>query len=112
MKLSIYFGRHLGAQSGKLCAWEPILHRPILRLKICAKFKRTIPKIVHPMAELCAPGAECTVNDRLGKLVCPRVNDDQKIGVDDQKLSPGRPHDYWIFEGLIYENFVFFSYFC
>ena len=33
---------------------------------------------------------------RLGKLACPRVNDDQKIDVDDQKLNSGRPHDYWI----------------
>ena len=30
---------------------------------------------------------------RLGKLVCPRGNDDQKNGVDDQKLNSGRPHD-------------------
>ena len=30
---------------------------------------------------------------RLGKLVCPRVNDDQKIYLGDQKLNSGRPHD-------------------
>ena len=33
------------------------------------------------------------LNSMLGKLACPRVNDDQKIGVDDQKLNSGRPHD-------------------
>ena len=27
------------------------------------------------------------------KLACPRVNDDQKKDVDDQKLNSGRPHD-------------------
>ena len=34
--------------------------------------------------------------------MCPRVNDDQKIDVDDQKLSSGRPHDYgyWILKRL------------
>ena len=31
---------------------------------------------------------------RLGKLACPRVNDDQKIDVDDQQLNSGRPHGY------------------
>ena len=39
---------------------------------------------------------------RLRKLACPRVNDDQKIHVGDQKLSPGRPHDYWILKKFIY----------
>ena len=34
---------------------------------------------------------------RLGKLACPRVNDDPKKDVDDHKLDSGRPHDYWIF---------------
>ena len=33
---------------------------------------------------------------RLGKLACPRVN-------DDQKWNSGRPHDYWILESLFYE---------
>ena len=42
-------------------------------------------------------------HSRLGKLACPRVNDDQKIGVDDQKWNSGRPHDYWILESLFYE---------
>ena len=40
---------------------------------------------------------------RLRKLACPRVNDDQKIHMDDHKLSSGRPHDYWILERLLYE---------
>ena len=40
---------------------------------------------------------------RLGKLACPRVNDDQKMDVDDQKLNSGRPHDYWILESLFYK---------
>ena len=40
---------------------------------------------------------------RLGKLACPRVNDDQKIGVDDQKCNSGRPHDYWVLESLFYK---------
>ena len=31
---------------------------------------------------------------RLGKLACPLVNDDQKIDVDDQKLSSDCPPDY------------------
>ena len=38
------------------------------------------------------------LNDRLGKLACPRVNDDQKIAVDDQKQNSGRPHNYWILD--------------
>ena len=33
------------------------------------------------------------IHGRLGKLACPRVSDDQKSGVDDQKLNPSRPHD-------------------
>ena len=37
---------------------------------------------------------------RLGKLACPRVNDDQKKDVDHQILNSGRPHDYWILECL------------
>ena len=37
---------------------------------------------------------------RLGKLACPRVNDDQKMNVGDQKLNSGRPRDYWILESL------------
>ena len=45
---------------------------------------------------------------RLGKLACPRVNDDQKIHVDHPKLSSGRPHDYWILERLFYEILCFF----
>ena len=40
--------------------------------------------------------------------MCPRVNDAQKIHVDDQKLSSGRPHDYWILERLFYEILCFF----
>ena len=36
--------------------------------------------------------------NRLGKLACPRVNDDQKMHVEDQKLNSGRPHEYWILE--------------
>ena len=40
----------------------------------------------------------------IGKLACPRVNDDQKIDVDDQKLNSGRPHDNQLISGdsLIY----------
>ena len=38
--------------------------------------------------------------NRLGKFACPRVNDDQKIYVDDHKLNSGRPHDYWILENF------------
>ena len=30
---------------------------------------------------------------RVGKSACPRVLDDQKKAVDDQKMIPGRPHD-------------------
>ena len=45
---------------------------------------------------------------RLGKLACPRVNDDLKIHVDDHKLSSGRPHDNWILEKLSYEILCFF----
>ena len=43
------------------------------------------------------------LNTRLGKLLCPRVNGDQKIDVGDQKLNSGRPHDYWILESLFYK---------
>ena len=45
---------------------------------------------------------------RLGKLACPRVNDDQKIDVDDQKWNSGRPHDYWILESLFYKTLLIF----
>ena len=48
---------------------------------------------------------------RLGKLACPRVNDDHKIDVDDQKLNSGRPHDYWIFGSLFYIISLIFSVF-
>ena len=48
------------------------------------------------------------ISFRLGKLACPRVNDDQKIHVDDHKLSSGRPHDYWILERLFYEILCFY----
>ena len=48
---------------------------------------------------------------RLGKLACPRVNDDQKIDVDDQKCNSGCPHDYWILESLFYEVLFIFFYF-
>ena len=48
---------------------------------------------------------------RLGKLACPRINDDQKIHVDDQTLSSGRPHDFWILERLFYEILSFFPFF-
>ena len=41
--------------------------------------------------------------------MCPRVNDDQKIDVDNQKLCSGRPHDYWILERLFY-TILHFSY--
>ena len=48
---------------------------------------------------------------RLGKLACPRVNDNQKINVGDQKLNSGRPHDYWILENLFYKTSFIFSIF-
>ena len=48
---------------------------------------------------------------RLGKLACPRVNDDQKKDVDDQKLNSGRPHDYWNFLELSLYNTVGFPHF-
>ena len=41
----------------------------------------------------------CHVHTRLGKLACPRVNDDQKIAVDDKKLNSGRPHDDQLISG-------------
>ena len=41
-----------------------------------------------------------SVKCRLGKLACPRVKDDQKSGVDDQKLNSSRPHDDWSFGEL------------
>ena len=44
---------------------------------------------------------------RLGKLAGPCVNDDQKLHVDYQNLNSGRPHDYWIWERLIYEILCF-----
>ena len=46
---------------------------------------------------------------RLGKLACPRVNDDQKIHVDDQKWNSCRPHDYWILKSLFYKILFIFS---
>ena len=49
---------------------------------------------------------------RLGKLACPRVNDDQKIDVDDQKLNSGRPHDYWIFKSFLSIILLVFSPIC
>ena len=51
----------------------------------------------------------CCNSDRLGKFACPRVNDDQKIDVDDQKLNSGGPHDYWIFLELSLYDTVDFS---
>ena len=48
---------------------------------------------------------------RLGKLACPRVNDDQKKDVDDQKLNSGRPHAYWNFFELSLYNTVDFPHF-
>ena len=48
---------------------------------------------------------------RLGKLACPRVNNDQKINVGDQKLNSGRPHGYWILESLFYKISLIFSIF-
>ena len=36
---------------------------------------------------------------RLGKLACPRVNDDQKIAADYKKLNSGRPHDDQLISG-------------
>ena len=48
---------------------------------------------------------------RLGKLACPRVNDDQKINVGELKLNSGRPHDYWILESLFYKISFIFSIF-
>ena len=48
---------------------------------------------------------------RLGKLACPRVNDDQKIDVDDQKLNSGSPHDYWILENLFCKMLLIISIF-
>ena len=51
------------------------------------------------------------MNIHFGKLACPRVNDDQKIDVDDQKWTSGRPHDYWILESLFYKILFFCSIF-
>ena len=45
---------------------------------------------------------------RLGKCTFPCVNDEQKIDVDNQKLSSGRPHDYWISESLFFKILFFF----
>ena len=42
-------------------------------------------------------------------MACPRINDDQKIDVDDQKLNSGRPHDYWILENLFYDILLIFA---
>ena len=47
--------------------------------------------------------------NRLGNLACPRVNDDQKIYVGDQKFNSGRPHDYWTLESLFYKILFIFS---
>ena len=48
---------------------------------------------------------------RLGKVACPRVNDDQKIDVDDHKFNSGRPHDNWILENLFYDILLIFAIF-
>ena len=50
-------------------------------------------------------------NVRLGKLACPRVNDDQKIYVGDQKSNSGCPHDYWTLESLFYKTVFILSMF-
>ena len=45
--------------------------------------------------------------------MCPRVNDDHKTVVDDQKLNSGRQHDNWIFERLSLKKFLFvLSFYC
>ena len=41
---------------------------------------------------------------RLGKSACPRVLDDQKKAVDDQKLMSGCPHDD---QNLFYDHLNF-----
>ena len=41
-------------------------------------------------------------------MVCPRVNEDLKIDVGDQQLISGRPHNYWILEGLFYKIVLIF----
>ena len=41
----------------------------------------------------CSPDKHYIGNLRLGKLACPRVNDDQKVDVGDQNSISGRPHE-------------------
>ena len=48
---------------------------------------------------------------RLGKLACPRVNDDQKIDVGAWKMSSCHPHDAQIFNEGSCKNTVYFPYF-
>ena len=58
---------------------------------------RVVDKGMKPR-QTCSSSHEDDVKNRyivrLGKLACPRVNDDQKIDVGDQNLNSGRPHDY------------------
>ena len=56
-----------GAHEVKVCARDfpsalSNVYMYYKRLKKRAHIGRTVPKIVRPMAELCVPGAECTVN--------------------------------------------------
>ena len=52
-----------------------------------------------------------TINARLGKLACPRVNYDQKTDAGDQNLNSGCPHDAQIFKEGSCKNTVYFPYF-
>ena len=48
---------------------------------------------------------------RLVKVVCTRVNDDQKIDVGDQNLNSGCSHDAQILKVGSCKNTVYYPYF-
>ena len=70
------------------------------------------PSLNHTPSNIAASKAFSPNHFSLGKLACPRVNDDQEIDVDDQKWNSGRPHHFWILETLFYEiSFIFFYFY-
>ena len=66
--------------------------------RLCVLYPSQTGHIMRILSSLNSHRMRITFPVRVGKLACPRVNDDQKTVVDDQKLNSGRPHDYWIFE--------------
>ena len=88
--------------------WDPNCRNRVKTVCVCT---HTLGFITRHYLPPPPPSVISWMRPRLGKLACPRVNDDQKIDVDDQKLNSGRPHDYWILENLFYKLLFIISIF-